>query len=198
MDEACKLDPASPRAAVKAGLAVALQVLLLAPMRIRNLARLDLERHMSRRGDGTWHLHIADSEVKNRVPLDYPLPGPPSELIDIYLREFRRRLARNGSTALFPGAKAGPKLETTLSEQITDLIVKQVGIRVTVHQFRHAAAAVILAANPGNYELVRRVLGHKNLTTTVRHYIGLETEAAVKLFQELVLTGGAKPAGDGA
>ena len=54
----------------------------------------------------------------------------------------------------------------TLSSQITKRIQKATGLRVTVHQFRHAAAALILKAKPGNYEYVRRILGHFNIQTT--------------------------------
>jgi integrase len=50
-----------------------------------------------------------------------------------------------------------------------------IGIRVTCHQFRHATAAFLLRKDPGNYEFVRRVLGHKSIKTTRDFYIGLET-----------------------
>ena len=44
----------------------------------------------------------------------------------------------------------------------------------------------MLKADPGNYELVRRVLGHRNITTTHNFYIGLETLEATRLFGEMV------------
>ena len=62
-----------------------------------------------------------------------------------------------------------------------------------VPAFRHAAAAVLLEAYPGNYELVKRVLGHRNLNTTVKFYVGLETVAAAKQFAELVLRDDPQP-----
>jgi hypothetical protein len=43
-----------------------------------------------------------------------------------------------------------------------------------------------MAADPGNYELVRRVLGHRNITTTQSFYIGLETLEATRIFGEMV------------
>ena len=57
---------------------------------------------------------------------------------------------------------------------------------MTVHQFRHAAAAIILKNNPGNYELVRRVLGHRNQQTTISFYCGLETTQASIIFGDLI------------
>ena len=57
-----------------------------------------------------------------------------------------------------------------------------------------AAAAWLLMAEPGNYELVRRVLGHKNLETTIRFYVGLESLPALKHYHQTVL---ASEMGDG-
>jgi len=73
------------------------------------------------------------------------------------------------------------------SGQIIERISKALGIRVTPHQFRHLAAAFILQNDPANYELVRRVLGHKNLDTTIRFYVGLETVDAVRKFSAIAL-----------
>jgi integrase len=72
------------------------------------------------------------------------------------------------------------------SKQITERIQKAVGLRITVHQFRHAAAAIYLKHHPGDYETVRRVLGHRSLTTTVKFYCGLETIAASEQFGRLI------------
>ena len=49
---------------------------------------------------------------------------------------------------------------------------------MTAHQFRHLAAKVILDADPGAYESVRQLLGHRNLTTTVNNSAGLDTKRA--------------------
>ena len=86
-----------------------------------------------------------------------------------------------------PGEGDGHKTKGTLSGQIIECITRALGIRVTPHQFRHLAAAFILANTPANYEFVRRVLGHKNLETTIRFYVGLETVDAVRKFSALAL-----------
>jgi integrase len=64
---------------------------------------------------------------------------------------------------------------------------------MTVHQFRHAAGALILQARPGEYELVRRLLGHRNVQTTIKAYIGLENIHASEIFSKIVM----KHMGDG-
>ena len=62
-------------------------------------------------------------------------------LLDEYLNVFRPRIAPADRPWLIPGGKDGAKLPRTLSAQLTELILERIGIRVTPHQFRHAAAA---------------------------------------------------------
>jgi len=177
------------QAAVNAEIALAIQILLVAPMRLANLAALNLEENVVRVGgvEPTYHLVIPPEDVKNEEPLEYPLPKEMNEMLETYLAVFRPRLCRSASQWLFPGEFDGHKSKATLSEQITDRIIKEIGIRVTAHQFRHLAAAFILEKDPANYEFVRRVLGHKNLQTTISFYVGLETIDAVRKFSAMAL-----------
>jgi len=177
------------KAAVKAEIALAIQILLVAPMRLANLAALSLEDNIVRVVgiEPSYHPVIPPEEVKNEQPLEYPLPKVVSEMLGVYLKVFRPRLCRSESSWLFPGELDGHKTRSTLSGQIIDTISKELGIRVTPHQFRHLAAAFILEKDPANYEFVRRVLGHKNLQTTINFYIGLETLDAVRKFSALAL-----------
>ncbi len=190
-DEALAERGAPIKAAVKAEIALAIQILLLAPMRVANLAALNLEKNLIRVGriEPVYHLVIPPEEVKNEEPLEYPLPKEMNEMIGMYLGVFRPRLCRNPTPWLFPGASFGHKTKATLSGQIIDRITKEIGIRVTPHQFRHLAAAFILERDPANYEFVRRVLGHKNLQTTINFYVGLETVEAVRKFSAMALEG---------
>ena len=190
-DEALAERDALIQAAVKAEIALAIQILLVAPMRLANLAALNLEENVVRVGgiEPTYHLVIPPEDVKNEEPLEYPLPKVMNEMLGIYLAVFRPRLCRNASPWLFPGEFDGHKTKGTLSGQIIDRITKEIGIRVTPHQFRHLAAAFILEKDPANYEFVRRVLGHKNLQTTINFYVGLETVEAVRKFSAMALEG---------
>ena len=44
-----------------------------------------------------------------------------------------------------------------------------------------------LESNPGGYETVRRVLGHKFMKTTTDFYTGLETRSAVRHYDRTIL-----------
>ncbi|MGH6791506.1 MAG: tyrosine-type recombinase/integrase [Methyloceanibacter sp.] len=188
-DEALKEQDAPIQAAVKASIALAIQILLVAPMRLANLAALSLEDNVVQVGgiEPSYHLVIPPENVKNDQPLEYPLPKVVNDMLGLHLARFRPRLCRGDSPWLFPGEFGGYKTKSTLSGQIIETISKELGVRVTPHQFRHLAAAFILEKDPANYEFVRRVLGHKNLQTTITFYIGLETLEAVRKFSAMAL-----------
>ena len=63
---------------------------------------------------------------------------------------------------------------------------KATGLRLTVHQFRHVAAAIFIKAYPGQYERARQLLGHKHIATTMRFYVALETTFANEVFNDII------------
>jgi len=181
---------ASPtRAAVTAQLAIAIAILTFAPVRPANLTAIKLGFNLIK-PDGpqsNYWLVFPDYDVKNRVKLEYPLEDSVTGLIDEYVNDFRPTLMRSSNEDwLFPGRAGGAKGKTCLSGQITECIYKATGLRMTAHQFRHAAGAIILSRRPGEYELVRRLLGHRNVQTTNNAYIGLENIQASQIFAEIV------------
>lgn len=176
-------------AAVNASLAVAIRILTVAPIRVGNLARIRIGENLVRPDGprGPYWLVFPDYTVKNRVPLEFELDAQTTELIDRYLAEFRAALFRGSTGAwLFPGDLGNHKDPKTLSDQITGRVVEKTGVRLTGHQFRHAAAAILLKHRPGEYELVRRLLGHRSIATTMTFYAGLETLQATRIFGEIV------------
>ena len=111
-----------------------------------------------------------------------------TRLIDEYVHDFRPALLRGRNEDwLFPGQRGGAKGKISFSGQITERIYKATGLRMTVHQFRHAAGALILQRRPGEYELVRRLLGHRNVQTTINAYVGLENIQASEIFGKIVM-----------
>jgi integrase len=182
-------NPRPHAGALQAQTAVAIEIELMAPIRIGNLARLDIERNLIRPGRGNKvHIVIEPEDVKNREPLDYPLPLESVALIERYLSEFRPRLAPPGCfTALFPGRSGGSKSLNRLCDQICATVHRYTGMRMHPHLFRHAGAKLYLDANPGSYEVIRRVLGHRSKSTATDFYTGLESASAVRHFDATIL-----------
>jgi hypothetical protein len=177
-------------AAVTAQLAVAIAILTAAPVRLANLTAIKLGFNLIKPDgpDSKHWLVFPDYDVKNRVKLEYPLEQYLTELIDEYVFGFRPTLLRGRNEDwLFPGRRESAKGKSSLSVQITKRIFKATGLRMTVHQFRHAAGALILQRRPGEYELVRRLLGHRSVKTTINAYVGLENIQASEIFSKIVL-----------
>jgi hypothetical protein len=178
------------RSAVAAQLAVAIAILSVAPVRLANLTAIRLGFNLVKPGGpaSTYRLLFPDYDVKNRVKLDYPLPRCVTHLVDEYVHEHRPVLLRGRNEDwLFPGETGGHKGKITLSGQVTERISEATGLRITVHQFRHAAGALILRERPGEYELVRLLLGHRSVQTTMNAYVGLESIQASEIFSEIVM-----------
>jgi len=182
-------DHAPIKAAVAAQLAVAIAIETFAPIRLGNLVSTELDQNLIKPGglNTPFWLVFPNHDVKNCVNLNFKFDQPLTDLIDEYIHEFRPALLRGtNSSWLFPGESGQPKHRLQFSKQITLRIQKAIGLRITVHQFRHAAAAIYLKHHPGDYETVRRVLGHRDIQTTIRFYCGLETMQATEEFGKLI------------
>jgi hypothetical protein len=182
-------DHAPIKAAISAQLAVAVAILTFAPIRLHNLISIELGQNLIKPGglNTPYWLVFPLYDVKNRVDLNFQFDQALTDLIDEYVHEFRPALLRGANASwLFPGEGGQPKTGLMFSKQITVRIQKAMGVRITTHQFRHAAAAIYLKHRPGDYETVRRLLGHRDVQTTIRFYCGLETMAATKQFGKII------------
>ena len=177
--------------------AVAIELLLLVPMRRRNLALLETGRHLIRSRGGITHLAIPGHEVKNGTAIDAILPPSAIRLLDLYAARYRPLLATAESPFLFPDVGDRPKSRERLAHQISACVRDHCGLLVHPHLFRHIAAKHYLKAHPGAYGVVRLLHGHRSVETTARFYCGTETAAAVRHFDEHVLRLRGDPDGPG-
>jgi len=166
---------------------VLLDILIHAPMRITNLQNLHIDRHIG------WSQHrlrisIPPAEVKNSEQLDYLLPEGISARIYDYMKNWRPLFFPASNPYLFPGRNGLPKEITALRRQITNSLFKQTGIRLSPHQFRHVAAKILLDQKPGHYEVGRKILGHKSISTIYNHYAGTEIQSAHDLYDTTILS----------
>ena len=167
--------------------AIAIEIMMFAPMRLHNLATIRLDQHINR-FKGRIHLHFEANEVKNDLALDFVLPELTSKRIDRYIKDWRHSAGHDGNPYLFPGRNQKPKDQSALRQQMGDKLFMVTGIKLTPHQFRHTAAKLFLDKYPGQYEVVRKVLGHKSLSTTYSHYAGAETKAALAHFDDAIVS----------
>ena len=187
------------REAVAVQIALVIELLTVAPMRISNLVGLDLDDNVIRIGQGKGkpvHIYIPASDVKNELDLEFPLPNSTVRLLDAYVEYYRPLLIRKPNRWLIPGLGKNHKSRHTVAGQIGDTIEAELGFRITPHQFRHICGYLYLRANPGGYEVVRSLLGHKSIETTIRFYAGMEGIAAAREYASVLAEyKGAQPPG---
>ncbi len=173
--------------AVRLQSGVAVAILLIAPVRIKNLAALRLDRHVVQtRLGGVRHIVIPAAEVKNRETLTFEISEALGELLDAYLDRARPVLMEDAGGYLFPARQGGAKAPAQLAAQIKRTIAQETGIDLNAHAFRHLSATLFLRENPGEYETARLLLGHKSLATTVKAYCGVEQKDALKRLDALI------------
>jgi integrase len=179
-------DKRSPKLkAIPAQIAAAIALLQAAPIRRKNLAYIDLDKHLISRGKRLY-LVVPEQDVKNDEPIDFELPAQTVEILAWYVREHRPHLLAIPNSALFPGAKGRAKSPGTLSVQISKMVERYTGMKFNTHLFRHAGGKIFLDARPGQYEVMRRVLGHRSIATTTSIYAGAETRSAGAHFAAVI------------
>ena len=195
-DELRRLKKLTRSDALRAQLALAVELELMTALRRKNLTTLNLDRHLrwtkSPHGNSIGVI-IDGSEVKNGEDTAFDLHPETVRLLETYLEKYHPLLVRQPNRYLFPGNRTNHKTPHRLSEQVKAFVFKETGLTVTLHSFRHIAGKLNLEAEPSNYEGTRQLLGHKNLQTTLDHYVGLEREGHFKRFSQIIEQERAKP-----
>jgi len=161
--------------------ALALGLLAQRPLRRRNISGLILGQHLTLER-GIWYCNIPDNETKDGSPISFALPEDERfcAAFTHYLLVSRQRLLR------------GPALTTDHLQDITGpLWISTRGRAMTPHAFYYAitrisnallgaplyphllrdCAASALSSDAPEYILAAsRILGHRDLATTLGHY----------------------------
>ena len=176
------------RTLAKAQTAVAIAILTYMPLRLQNLSDLVFDTHLFiRAGSGAIStLELSNGEVKNKTELAFDIPPRVSKMLLEYRDRIAPRIIGRRPTRLFVKVDGTPKGERSVARLIAFYAKRRAGIVVSPHQFRHLSAKVLLDAQPGAFETVRQLLGHKNDQTTVNAYAGIDSRRAARHHQHLI------------
>lgn len=174
MDGAPKRSRVRALSAYRDGLIIAL--LAMRPVRLSNLACIEIDRHLKRYGERYWLIFTA-SEVKNRRPLEFPLPAELTARIDHYLNVIRPALLeqsgrwkRKAADALWASSHGGSLRAGRIKEIVPKRIAARFGTPMNVHLFRDAAATFIATVDPVHVGIITTILGHNSALTAERYY----------------------------
>src|SRR6266404_4802642 len=175
--------------ALRVMLALAVEVLIMAPIRIDNLVSLEIGRNLVRTRpgpNGVVHVVLPEEKVKNGAAYEVELPKETADLLGTYLKTYRPRLATTPSAWLFPNDEGKRRVTVPFSTSLAKFIRRETGITMNAHLFRHLAATLHLTAHPDDLETARRILGHKSLATTMRFYAEMKTKQAFERYGAMI------------
>jgi integrase len=179
----------SKRAFIDLQTALAIDLLLHAPLRMENLSVLNFDEHLH------WPqgprkpalLVFRGDEIKNDLPLEFEIAPVLADRFQVYRNEIAPAVTGNRPNLVFMTSAGRARTQAAITVAIQKSVLRYAGVKLTPHQFRHLAAKIILDNNPGAFELVRQLLGHKNPKTTTNFYAGIDTRRAGRAHAELIM-----------
>ena len=177
-------------AAFDAMIAAALAILLSVPLRIKNLSSLHMKEDITLTKEGrdvVILIHLDPSQTKGRQAIDAAIRPPYSTMIFRFINTYRKHFADKGSDWLFPAPTGdGPRTPDHFGRLIKSKIFRETGLTANAHLFRSFSALIYLEAHPGNYEDVRRVVGHAKVETTTSFYAPTSSKAAFRRYGDVL------------
>ena len=176
------------RTLAKAQAALAIAILTYMPVRLQNLSSLTFDTHLFvRAGAGAIStLELSSGEVKNKNEIAFDVPPQITKMLIEYRERIAPKIIGHRPIRLFVNVDGTPKSDRTVEWLISTYVKRRAGIVLTPHQFRHLGAKVLLDAQPGAFESVRQLLGHKRHETTVNAYAGIDSRRAARHHQRLI------------
>jgi integrase len=136
-----------------------------APFRPKNLASLEIGRHLVLAGD-RWFVIIPSEETKTKKRIQFEIPDILLPYLTLYLEIVRPRILRGKMhTALWVSPKGGALSYVGISKSFARLS-KRFGVRFSPHDARDAAVTTWAIARPDQICVARDLLYHSKLDTT--------------------------------
>ena len=171
-----------------------LMIALLAsrPIRRRNLAGIEIGRHLQRHGDRYW-LFFDAHETKGRRSLEFPLPRELTEPVDRYIENIRPELMEQHGrwktdveNRLWAGEGGSAMTAKRITARICRRTEERFGRSIPPHLFRDAAATSIAEQDPEHVHMIRAILGHASLAISESHYNHAGSLEAARRLQHAV------------
>ena len=161
-------------------------ILAARPIRLKNLAAIEIGRHLVR-SDSLYRLRFGADEVKNRKPIEVPLPRDLTPWLEAYITVHRTiLLGRTVSSRLWISRSGTPLSDSVIRHHIKKHTRAAFGEAMTPHLFRDCAATSIAIEDPGHVRIAASILGHHTLATTQRYYDQSRMLEACRIHQSTV------------
>ena len=147
------------------------------PIRMKNLASMQMDRHLVQCGNA-WQVRFPAGEMKNRRPHAFALPTELDPPLARYLTCYRPILAARGrkdqadlsGAGLWVSAHGTQMGAAAIRHQITLRTREAFGRPVNPHLFRDSQATGLAIRAPDQIQMISALLEHSNHTTSEEYY----------------------------
>lgn len=162
-------------------------LLAVCPIRLRNFAALKIGTTF-KAIHGSWWIALPGITTKNGRPDERRVPEWLSRYVDVYLTQARPVLLRYGSAtdALWISSTTSrPIRRVSLGTLIPKIALETIGISVSPHLFRSAAASTAATYGGNMPHLASALLNHTDPRVTEEHYNRASSISASKVYTEI-------------
>lgn len=162
------------------------------PIRVSNLAAIEIGRHLVRQGGG-YRLTFEGDEHKNHRHFSCSFPVFLEPMLERYLEHFRpgleaKRKGQVRTDALWLSQFGRPMLTGSVTQMINLRTLKSFGRRMGPHMQRHNVGSDYAVAASDRIADVAAMLGHASLETSKKHYIHAKSMNAGHALAKAILT----------
>jgi integrase len=171
---------------VRNGLMVAL--LAFCPIRLKNFAGLEIGRTF-KEAQGSWWIALPSISTKSRRPDERRVPAVLNQWVELYFSQSRPVLigARPDTNALWISSRTGNAFtRKNLGTLISKVTGETIGVDVSPHLFRTAAASTAVARGGPTPHLASAILNHSNPRVTSEHYERGSSASAAQTFADMI------------
>jgi integrase len=167
------------------GLMIAL--LAFCPIRLKNFAALEVGNTF-KEVHGRWWITLPSTATKSHRPDERCVPELLNHTIDLYLAQSRPVLLRSStSNAVWISARTGgPLTKKNLGTLVSKITLATIGVDVSPHLFRTAAASTAAAYGSNTPHLASALLNHTDPRVTEEHYNRASSVTASETYTDIV------------
>jgi site-specific recombinase XerD len=155
---------------IRNGLVIAM--LAARPVRVKNYTELDIGTTF-RDVAGIWWITVPPANTKSNGGEERPVPDYLNRAIDLYINQSRPILIgnRTPTAALWISSRTGRRFTSkNLGTLISKITLETIGVDVSPHLFRAAAATTAAVYAGDKPHLASAVLGHSDERIADNHY----------------------------
>jgi integrase len=172
--------------AIRNGLMIV--ILALTQIRLKNFVALEIGSSF-KEVDGSWWISVPGGGTKNKRWIEKRIPNAFNRAIELYLKEARPILMKSPGldNSLWISSRTGYRFTyKNLGALISKITFQKLGVDVSPHLFRTAAASTSAAKLPGLPRLASALLGHTDPRIADEHYKHTSSLNAGNLYADLI------------